>query len=95
MRAGSKWIGALAILFAVAAPLNYALQKTEADQALAAFDHTEQGDDDAAIPAENAHAQSEARVMVRQVLLRGLAANLILATLMGLLWLWARRAPLP
>jgi hypothetical protein len=94
VRAGSKWIGMLAILFAVAAPLDYALQKTEIDQALAEFDHTGQGDDDAA-SADGIHAESETRLMVRHVLLRGLAANLILAGLMGVLWLWARRAPLP
>ena len=93
MRAGSKWIGMLAILFAVAAPLNYALQKTETDQALAEFDHTAEGDD--AAPPDGLHGDSETRVMVSRTLLRGLATNLILAAFMGLLWLWGRRAPLP
>src|SRR4051794_39178344 len=68
MRAGSKWIGMLAIVFAVAAPLNYALQKTEADQALAEFDHTGQGDADDAAPADGIHAESETAAMVRQML---------------------------
>ena len=94
MRAGSKWIGMLAILFAVAAPLNYALQKMETDQALAEFDHTGQRDD-AADDDTDIHAESETRLMVKHMLLRGLATNLILAGLMGVLWLWARRAPLP
>ena len=48
-----------------------------------------------AAPADGIHGESETATMVRQMLLRGLAANLILAGLMGVLWLWARRAPLP
>jgi hypothetical protein len=98
VRAGSKWIGALAILFAVAAPLNFAMQKTAADQALAGFDPPAERDDGAsAAPSDSPPSDDEGptRAMVTRVLYRNLVANLVLAGLMAVLWLWARRAPLP
>jgi hypothetical protein len=93
MRDGSKWIGMLAILFAVSAPIVFAMQKTEADKALSqlsAFD-----DDAPLAPIDGkTYTAGELRKEVMREPIQLLIGNLILAVLMGVLWFWSRRAPL-
>ena len=88
VRTGSKWIGFLAILFAVSAPIQYAVDRMEAEKALVAFDSSA-GASDRDAPGDGA------LILVERQLLLALVVNLLLAALMGGLWLWARRAPLP
>jgi hypothetical protein len=94
VRSASKWIGALAILFAVSAPLMYAAQSMQADKALA---HLQSFDEDAILqPIDGkTYTAGELRAEVRREPLRALIGGLVLAGLMAVLWVWSRRAPLP
>jgi hypothetical protein len=94
MREASKWIGVLSILFAVSGPIAFAMQKSEADKALA---HLAQFADDDALQPINGHnyTAGQLRAEVAREPLMALGVNLLVAVLMAVLWLWARRAPLP
>jgi hypothetical protein len=94
VRQGSKWVGALAILFAVSAPVVFAMQKTQADKALANLSQFE--DDEQLEPINGkSYTAGELRREVLREPNQLLIGNLILAGLMGVLWIWARRSPLP
>lgn len=95
VRAGAKWVGVLAILFAVSAPIMFAMQEAtttnEAMTNLAKFQ-----DDDVLQPINGkVYTAGELRRLVEREPYQVLVVNGILAVLMGVLWLWARRAPLP
>jgi hypothetical protein len=94
VREGSKWIGALAILFAVSGPILFAVQSMEADKAVA---HLAQFEEDEVLQPINGktYTAGALRREVAREPYQVLIASLILAALMGALWLWARRAPLP
>jgi len=94
VRAGAKWVGVLAILFAVSAPIMFAMQESTTSQAmqnLAQFH-----DDQVLQPIDGkVYTAGELRRLVEREPYQVLVMNGILAVLMGVLWLWARRAPLP
>ena len=94
VRHGSKWIGALAILFALSAPLLFAAQKAQEQKAL---DNLSQFQDDEPLEPINgkSYTAGELRAEVMREPIQGLVANLVLAALMAGLWFWSRRAPLP
>jgi hypothetical protein len=94
MRQASTWIGVLAILFAVSAPIVYAMQDAEAEKALAQLDRFDDGAELQPIDGK-VYTAGELRKQVAREPLQALITNLVLAGLMGVLWLWARRAPLP
>jgi hypothetical protein len=94
VREGAKWVGVLAILFAVSGLIMFAMQKVEADKALT---HLSEFDDDQELAPINGKVYTAAelrREVVREPY-QILVVNVIVAVLMGVLWLWARRAPLP
>jgi hypothetical protein len=94
VRAASKWIGALAILFAVSSPIMYATQAVQRDKALANLDGLD--DDEELAPIEGkTYTAGALRAEVRNEPVRSLVAGLVLAGLMAVLWAWSRRAPLP
>ena len=94
VREGSKWIGALAILFAVSGPILFAMSQTQADQALA---HLKDFNDDEQLqPIDGkTYTAGELRAAVAREPYQVLVTSLVVAGLMGVLWFWARRAPLP
>jgi hypothetical protein len=91
VRNGSKWIGFLALLFAVSAPIQYAIDKMEVEKTMVGFDSSS-GEDS----GEVSRPSTRALISLYEPQLRlVLIVNLLLAALMGGLWFWARRAPLP
>jgi len=94
VREGAKWIGALAILFALSGVLMFFLQQAEATKAL---EHLAQfQDDDVLQPIEGkVYTAGELRAAVEREPYQILFINLIVAGLMTALWVWAKRAPLP
>ena len=94
VRAGAKWVGVLAILFAVSAPIMFAMQETETSKAMT---NLAQFQDDEVLQPINGkvYTAGELRRLVEREPYQVLVVNGILAVLMGVLWLWARRAPLP
>lgn len=94
MRRGSKWIGILALLYAASAPFIFFSGKSEADQALANL--AQFADDEQMEPIHGeTHTAGELRRTILWEHYGNLVAPLVVAVLMGGLWLWARRAPLP
>lgn len=94
VRSASKWIGALAILFAVSGPIMYAAQLMVADKALANLEPFE--DEEELEPIDGkVYTAGELRAEVRGEPRQVLIGSLILAGLMAVLWVWSRRAPLP
>jgi hypothetical protein len=94
VRQASRWIGVLAILFAVAGPLLFATQKMETDKALAHLSEFEDGEQLEPIHGKT-YTAGELRKEVEREPYRVLIVSLILAGLMAVLWIWARREPLP
>jgi len=94
VRQGSKWVGVLAILFLVSGPIMFGMQMVAADKAL---EHLQQfGDDEQLEPiGGKTYTAGELRKEVRREPYQILIVNLVLAAIMGGLWVWARRAPLP
>lgn len=94
VRDGSKWIGVLAILFAVSGVLMFFLTQSQANEALA---HLRQFDDGAVLQPINGktYTAGELRALVQREPNQVLVVNLLVAGLMTVLWVWARRAPLP
>jgi hypothetical protein len=94
VRAGAKWVGVLAILFAVSAPLMFALQEATTSKAMA---NLAQFQDDEVLQPINGkvYTAGELRRLVEREPYQVLVVNGILAVLMSVLWVWARRAPLP
>jgi hypothetical protein len=94
VRQGAKWVGALAILFAISAPILFAMQKGEVDKAIANLSQFE--DDEELEPIDGkSYTAGELRQRVLAEPYQTLIGNLILAALMAVLWIWARRSPLP
>ncbi|WP_375771482.1 hypothetical protein NR798_11435 [Archangium gephyra] len=94
VREGAKWIGALAILFAISGFLMFALQQVETNKAL---EHLQQfQDEDVLQPIDGkVYTAGELRVAVEREPYQVLMVNLLVAGLMTALWVWAKRAPLP
>jgi hypothetical protein len=94
VRTGAKWVGVLAILFAVSAPIMFAMQESTTSQAMT---NLAQFQDDEVLQPINGkvYTAGELRRAVEREPYQTLVMNGILAVLMGVLWLWARRAPLP
>jgi hypothetical protein len=94
VRGASKWIGVLALLFAVSAPLMFAMQAMETDKAI---EHLKQFEDDDVLKpiGGKTYTAGELRRKVKSEPVRALVGGLILAGLMAVLWVWSRRAPLP
>lgn len=94
MRSAAKWIGVLAILFAVSGALMFVLQQMQTEQALknlAPF-----ADSDVMQPIEGeTYTAGQLREMVKREPYQVLVVNLVIAAIMGGLWYWGRRAPLP
>jgi len=94
VREASKWIGVLAILFAISGALMFALQLSEADKALSNLSRFD--DDDQLEPIDGkTYTAAELRKAVEREPYQILIVNLIVAALMGGLWAWGKRAPLP
>ena len=94
VRTGAKWVGVLAILFAVSAPIMFAVQEAQTSKAM---ENLAQFQDDEVLQPINGkvYTAGELRRVVQREPYQILVVNGILAVLMGALWLWARRAPLP
>src|SRR6185369_7006804 len=94
VREGAKWVGALAIIFAVSGLFMFAMQKVEAGKAMA---NLAQFEDDQELAPINGkvYTTAELRRAVEREPYQVLVVNLIVAALMTVLWVWARRAPLP
>jgi hypothetical protein len=94
MRSASNWIGALAIIFAFSAGFAYFMATSETDKALAKLTRFE---DDVLLQPINGknYTAGELRQRVKKEPVQILVVNLVVAGLMGGLWFWARRAPLP
>jgi hypothetical protein len=94
VRDASKWVGVLALLFAFSAPLVYAMQASDMEKGLKNLEAF--GDDEALQPiGGKTYTAGELRRQLAREALLGPALNLALAVMMGALWMWARRAPLP
>jgi hypothetical protein len=94
VREGAKWIGVLAILFAISGALMFFLQQSEVDKALANLQQFE--DDEVLEPIDGkTYTAGELRKVVEREPFQVLIINLIVAGLMTVLWVWAKRAPLP
>jgi hypothetical protein len=94
VRKASKWVGILAILFAVSAPILYEQEQTKTASTLAALNGIEDGQVLRPIGGR-IYTAGELRQRLESLPRRVLAADLILAGLMAGLWVWARRSPLP
>ncbi len=94
VRNGSKWIGVLAILFAISAPILFGM-RTLANQK--GLEHLQTFDDDAVLKPINGkvYTAGELRKKIQREPYFDLVATLMLSGLMGALWAWGRRAPLP
>lgn len=94
VRTGANWIGGLAILIAVSAPIMFALQKMDTERALENLSEFE--DDETLEPiAGKTYTAGELRKAVSREPYLTLIGHLILAVLLGALWFWALKAPLP
>jgi hypothetical protein len=94
VREGAKWIGVLAVLFAISGVLMFFVTQMEANQALS---HLQQFRDDEVLqPIDGkTYTAGELRAEVEREPYQVLIINLIVAGLMTALWVWAKRAPLP
>ena len=82
---GSGWLAALALVLAVAAPVNFALQRQRAEVALNQFDR----------PDAETGAETPTRAMMKEIFVRRMVLDLAFAGIVALLWLWGRRRPVP
>jgi hypothetical protein len=94
VREGAKWIGALAVLFALSGVLMFFVQRMQTE---AALDNLQQFQDDEVLqPIDGkTYIAGELRTMVEREPYQILIINLVVAGLMTALWVWAKRAPLP
>jgi hypothetical protein len=94
VRKASRWIGVLAVMYAVSGTMIFVMQKIKATEAL---DHLAQfEDDDQLKPIDGkSYTAGELRREVAREPYVGLVSNLILCVSMAGLWWWGRRAPLP
>jgi hypothetical protein len=94
VRAAAKWIGALAILFAVSGAIMFGLGYVEAQNALVNLSRFK--DDDQLQPINGkSYTAGELRAAVEREPYQILIVNLIVAGLMTGLWVWGKRSPLP
>jgi hypothetical protein len=94
MRSASKWIAALAIIFAFSAGLGFFMSTQAVDETMA---KVEKFDDGQVLKPINGktYTAGELRNQLRRAPRQQLIVNLIVAALTGGLWLWSRRSPLP
>jgi hypothetical protein len=94
VRDAAKWIGVLAILFAVSGVIMFFFQQSQTSAALAKLSAFQ--DDEVLAPIEGkTYTAGELRKVVEREPLQILIVNVIVAGLMLGLWVWAKRAPLP
>jgi hypothetical protein len=94
MRSASTWIAALAVIFAISAGFAFFMSRQEVDQALTKLEGFDDGQVLQPIRGKT-YTAGQLREKLGQEPVRVLVINLIVAGLMGALWGWARRAPLP
>jgi len=94
VREGAKWVGALAILFAVSGLMLFANAQLDSEKALANLAPFQDDEQLQPINGKN-YTAGELRQAVKREPYQVLVTCVILSVLMGVLWLWARRAPLP
>jgi hypothetical protein len=94
VRDGTTWIGVLSVLFMIWGPVLFGLRMMEVDQTLEQLKPFADGERLEPIAGKSRTA-GELRVEILREPYRMLIGNLILAGLMGVLWIWARWAPLP
>jgi hypothetical protein len=94
VRRGATWIGVLAVVYAIGAPFNAAMQMVRGDRALGKLSGLK---DTATLRPIDGHVYTvaEYRHKVETAPMTNFVTGLVVACLMGLLWRWARRAPLP
>lgn len=94
VRGAATWIAALAIVFAIGGVIQMFMTKMEAEKALARL--SEFNDDTVLAPINGkTYTAGELRAKVEREPMEVLILNLALAGIMGGLWLWGKRAPLP
>jgi hypothetical protein len=94
MRSASSWIAALAIIFAISAGFAFFMSKQEVDQALSRLEDFD--DSQVLQPIDGkTYTAGQLREKVAREPVQVLVINLVVAGLMGALWAWARRSPLP
>jgi hypothetical protein len=90
----SKWIGVLAIIFAISGVVMFFIKQAQADSALTHLSGF--ADDEQLAPINGkSYTASELRAEVAREPYQVLLVNVILGVLMGGLWLWSRKAALP
>jgi hypothetical protein len=94
VREAAKWIGVLAVLFAVSGVIMFFVQQSQSSVALAKLGAFQ--DDEVLEPIDGeTYTAGQLRAMVEREPYQTLILNLIVAVLMCGLWFWAKRAPLP
>jgi len=95
VRDAAKWIGVLAILFALSGVFMFFVQRGRVGDALANLRPFQ--DDELLTPPIDGktYTAGQLRRMVEREPYQILIVNLIVAGLMAGLWVWAKRAPLP
>jgi hypothetical protein len=94
VREGAMWIGVLSVLFMVWGPVLFGMRMMEADQVLERLKPFAD-DEPVTLTDGTTRPAGELRFEALRRPNRALIANFILAGLMAVLWVWARRAPLP
>jgi hypothetical protein len=94
VREGAKWVGLLAILFAVSGPIMFAMTEMDSAKALANLAPFQDNEELRPIDGK-VYTAGQLRRSVQREPSQVLLVNAVLAVLLGGLWLWARRAPLP
>jgi hypothetical protein len=94
VRKGSKWIGVLAVLFAISSPLIYLRASMRIEKTVTTLQSM---DDDAVLRpiGGKTYTAGQYRRVLERAPVRGLFVGLLLSGMMAMLWVWARRAPLP
>jgi hypothetical protein len=94
VRKAAKWIGILTILLAIAAVVSFISTKVQADNALEQLSRLP--DDEVLEPIDGkTYTVPELRAQVAREPYVALGVNVLLAVIMGAMWMWARHSPLP
>jgi hypothetical protein len=94
VRSAANWIGYLAIMLMLGAGIEFVSTKIDADDALDKL--ASLTPDETLAPVDGViYTVPELRSQLEREPFVVLGAGLVLAAIMGGLWLWARRAPLP
>jgi len=94
VRRAAKWIGVLALVFAVSTPVLFAMRTMETDKALLQLEGLPDSQELEPIDGKTFTA-GELRFALAHRPRQELIGGGIMAVVMTGLWLWARRAPLP